>query len=145
MFNRKEANDLLPMNMKHVKSALEKNSVVICGALRFAPHSTSDSTAAKLAHYLNSNFINLTNVSGLFNKDPKKHRNAKFIPSITWKEFEKLALKIKFKPGQNFILDQNASILIRKHKIKTYLLGPDLRNLENVLKGKKFKGTLING
>lgn len=141
----KEANDTLPTSMKQVKSNLQKNNVVICGALRFTPGSTSDGTAAKLAHYLNTKFINLTNVAGLYNKDPTKHKNARFIPSISWKEFEKMALKIKFKPGQNFVLDQQAAKVIKKHKIPTYLLGPELQNIQKVLEGKKFKGTLIEG
>ena len=54
-----------------------------------------------------------------------------------------MAHKQKFKPGQHFILDQTASGIIMKHKIITYLLGKNLRELENVLKNKKFKGTII--
>jgi uridylate kinase len=143
MFTKNETNNYLPTNMKQVRSSLEKNNVVVCGALRFEPNSTSDSTAAKLAHYLKTDFINLTNVQGLYNKDPKKFRNAKFILSISWRELAKMANEIKFQPGQNFVLDQKASRIIKKHKIKTYLLGPDLKNLEKVLEGKNFKGTLI--
>lgn len=139
----KEANDRLPLNMEEVRDSLPKNNVVICGALRFTPKSTSDSTAAKLAHFLKTDFINMTNVKGLYDKNPKEHRDAKFIPYETWKAFEKRALKIKFKPGQNFVLDQQASNLIRKHKIRTYIIGKDLRNLDGVLKGKKFVGTRI--
>lgn len=141
----KEANDTLPSSMQNVKDNLSKNKVVICGALRFESHSTSDGTAAKLANYLKTPFINMTNVSGLYNKDPTKHKNARFIPFISWRDFEKMARKLKFKPGQNFVLDQNASSIIRKHKIPAYLLGSDLENLSRLLEGKKFKGTVIEG
>ncbi|GAI46234.1 unnamed protein product, partial [marine sediment metagenome] len=41
--------------------------------------------------------------------------------------------------------DQTASEIIMKNKIKTYILGKDLKQIENVLKGKKFRGTLIFG
>ncbi|MFH1290046.1 MAG: UMP kinase [Nanoarchaeota archaeon] len=143
MFNRSEANDTLPKNMREVKNDLAKNNAVICGALRFAPNSTSDGTAAKLANYLKSDFINMTNVAGLYNKNPTKHKNAKFIPVISWKDFNTMASKIKFKPGQNFVLDQNAAKLIKKHKIPTYLIGSS-KDLDNVLRGKRFKGTLIS-
>ncbi|MFH1802763.1 MAG: UMP kinase [archaeon] len=141
----KEANDALPKSMKQVKNNLTKNDLVICGALRFAPNSTSDSTAAQLANYLKARFINLTNVAGLFNKDPTKHKDAKLIPEISWKDFHAKASKIKFKHGQNFVLDQQAAKIILKHKIPTYLLGPELNNIAKVLKGKNFKGTLIKG
>ncbi|MEK6844134.1 MAG: UMP kinase [Nanoarchaeota archaeon] len=139
----KEANEKLPLDMETVKNNLNKNNVVICGALRFTERATSDTTAAKLANYLKTPFINITNVKGLYTADPRKNKNAKFIPKISWKEFEKKALTIKHTPGQHFVLDQEASILINKHKIPTYIMGKDLKNLENVLKNKKFEGTLI--
>ena len=142
-FFGKEANDSLPLNMEEVKNNLSKNSVVICGALRYISNSTSDGTAAKLSSYLKTRFINLTNVNGLYSENPKTNLNAKFISEISWKEFEKRALALKFKAGQNFVLDQNAAILIKKHKIKTYILGGDLKNLDNFLNRKKFVGTSI--
>jgi hypothetical protein len=32
-----------------------------------------------------------------------------------------------------------------KNKIKTYLIGKNLKEFENFLKNKKFKGTIIEG
>jgi len=142
-FFGKEANDALPGDMKEVKANLNKNDVVFCGALRYAADSTSDGTSAKLAQFLKTDFINMTNVKGLYTANPLTNKNAKFIPYESWKNFEKRANKIKFHAGQHFVLDQNAAVMIRKHKIKTYILGEDLRNLDKVLKGRKFTGTLI--
>jgi len=144
-FFGKDANQGIPHDMKEVKNLLIKNDVVFCGALRYAPNQTSDSTSAQLANYLKSDFINLTNVSGLHDRNPKKFKNARFIPKISWKEFDKMANKVKFKPGQHFVLDQQAAKIIKKYKIKTYILGPNLRNLQKLLKDKKFKGTIIGG
>ena len=142
-FFGKEANESLPMNMDEVKNHLPKNKVVICGALRYSEKSTSDTTAAHLAQFLNTEFINMTNVQGLYTDNPKNNPKAKFIPKISQKDFEERALKIKYKAGQNFILDQSAATIIRKHKIRTYILGPNLKNLDDFLKNKKFLGTSI--
>lgn len=139
------ANKELPMDMKQIKESLEKKDIVFCGALRYAPNQTSDSTAAKLACYLKTIFINITNVSGLYTDNPIKNKKAKFIPSISWKSFEKRALSIKYKPGQHFVLDQKASTIIRINKIKTYIIGKDIKSIENLIKNKKFKGTTIEG
>jgi len=35
--------------------------------------------------------------------------------------------------------------ILMKNKIPTYILGQDLKQLENVLKKKPFRGTLIEG
>jgi len=144
-FFGKEANYNLPFDMEHVKNNLHKNKAVICGALRYDDKETSDGTAAKLANYLKCDFVNITNVPGLYDKDPRKFRNAKFIPEISWKEFEKIADKLKFKAGQHFVLDQMAAKLIRKHKIRTVIAGPEIGNLNNLFNGRKFKGTRIEG
>lgn len=139
----KEANDALPKDMKNIKNFLRKNNVVICGALRYAPNETSDGTAAKLAHYFKSDFINMTNVSGLYTSDPKKNPKARLIGYESWDNFEKRAQSIGFKPGQHFILDQHAAKKIKKHKITTYLIGKSMRNLNSLINGKKFTGTTI--
>jgi len=142
-FFGKEANDSLSMNMKEIENDIHKNNVVFCGALRFAKDSTSDGTSAKIAHYFHANLINMTNVKGLYTEDPNKNSKAKFIPRISWKRFEKMALKTRYEPGQHFVLDQKAAIVIRKNKIPTYIIGKNLKNLEKILKNQRFEGTLI--
>lgn len=139
------ANSTLPKDMEDVENELRKNNIVFCGALRVIKNSTSDGTAARLAHYLKSDFINLTDVPGLYTDNPKTNRNAKLIRKIRWKDFESLANKIKFENGQHFVLDQEAARLIRKSRIKTYIIGTNVENLENALKGKIFVGTKIEG
>ncbi len=140
----KEANQELPKSMAKVKSELHKNNTVICGSLRYAPDETSDSTAAKLADYLNAEFINITNVAGLYTSDPRTNPRAKLIPHQTWEEFDKRAQAIRYKPGQHFVLDQKAAKRIKNKKIRTYIVGKDLKALDALLSGRKFKGTTIS-
>lgn len=132
----------IPHKMSTLKKYLKKREVVVCGALEYKPDQTSDSTSANIAKKMKGEFINLTNVKGLYNKDPKKHRNAKFISKISWNKFDKIIQKMKFKPGQHFVLDQKASKTIMKNKIPTYII-KELSELENFLKNKKFIGTTI--
>jgi uridylate kinase len=143
-FFGKDANKGIPHNMKEVKNMLRLYDIVFCGALRYAKNETSDGTSAKLANYFQTKFINITNVKGLYDKNPKKFKNAKFIPEISWKMFHNLANKQAFKPGQHFVLDQSASRIILKNKIITYIIGTDLKELNNLLENKKFTGTKIS-
>lgn len=133
----------IPHTMGLLKKYVKKQNIVFCGGLEYKPNQTSDSTAAGIAKYFKTNFINLTNVSGLHDKNPKKFKNSKFIPLISWKDFNDMANKMKFKPGQHFVLDQTASKMIMKNKIKTFIIGESMKELDNLLKGKKFKGTII--
>ena len=140
----KPANDEIPYSVKKVKALLNKNKVVFCGALRFNHRQTTDATSAKIADFLDCSLINLTNVKGLYTHDPKKYKNAKLVKSISWKHFYDIAKKIKFKAGQHFVLDQKAAKIIMKKKIVTYIIG-SLKQAGNVIKNKKFLGTVISG
>lgn len=138
-----DANKGIPHDMKEVENLLKVHDIVFCGALRYADDETSDATAAKLARYFNADFINITNVNGLHDKNPKKFKNAKFIPEISHKEFLKMAKKIGFTPGQHFVLDAKAAKIIKKYKITTYIIGSDIKHLNNLLNNKHFVGSVI--
>ena len=134
----------IPHEMKTLKKYLRKRSLVICGALEYKPNQTSDSTAALIAKNLKADFVNITNIKGLYDKNPEKNKNAKFIQNISWKEFNSMAQKLKFKPGQHFVLDQTASKIIKKNKIKTLII-KEVKELDNFLNNKKFVGSVIEG
>ena len=135
---------IIPDSLSQIKSLLKKNNLIICGALGYEPKMTSDGTAANIAREIKADyFINITNVSGLYDKDPRKNKNAKFISRINFNDFLKIVMKIKYKPGQHFVLDQTAAEIITKYKIKTVIL-KDVNNLEGFLREKKFIGTVID-
>ncbi len=134
----------IPQKMRTVKKYLRKRGFVICGALEYKPNQTSDSTASFIAWKLRSEFVNLTDVFGLYTKNPKEYKDAKFISQISWKDFDDKVKKLKFKPGQHFVLDQGASKIIRRKKIKTYIL-KNPKDLDNLLNSKSFRGTTIFG
>ena len=142
-FFGREANEVVPRSMKSVKGLLGKNRVVFCGALRWKDKNTSDGNAAQLAGYLESPFINLTNVRGLYDRDPAR-KGARFISKISWKDFLKVARKVKYKAGQHFVLDLVAAEEILKRRIDCYIVG-SLKAMDSVIRGKRFVGTLIRG
>jgi uridylate kinase len=133
----------IPHTLDLLRKYISKQDVVFCGALEYKPDQTSDSTAAQIASSLKCSFINLTDVPGLHDKNPKEYNDAKLIPKISWGDFNRIIEKIKFKPGQHFVLDQNAARIIMKNKITTYIIGKNMNEFNNLLKGKKFKGTII--
>ena len=143
-FGKNIASQSIPSSLKDVKNLLMKNNVVFAGGLRFEPDNTSDGTAASVAHYLKVDLVNMTNVKGLYTKDPRKHKDARFVKEISFNDFYKITSKIKYEAGQHFVLDQHAAKVIREHRIKTVIIGENLKNFENYLKGKGFVGTVIS-
>lgn len=134
----------IPQSIDRIKKYLNKLDIIFCGALGYKPEQTSDSTASEIAKEFNAEFVNLTNVKGLYDKNPKKSKNAKLIREISWKEFDEKAKELEYKPGQHFVLDQSASEIIKKQKIPTYIIKSP-SDLDKFLKGEKFTGTTIRG
>jgi len=131
----------IPQSIAQTCNLAKKQRITIAGGMM--PSTTTDGIAALIAASLKAELINMTNVAGLYNKDPAKYKNAKLIRKISSKEFLKKVSKIKEKPGQHFILDMLAAKTIAKHKIKAVILGKNLQNLQSYLKGKSFVGTVI--
>ncbi|MEK6826094.1 MAG: UMP kinase [Nanoarchaeota archaeon] len=130
-------------SLNHVKELLKRHKIVISGGLSYDPKSSSDASAVQIANMLNADFINITNVKGVYDKHPKL-KGAKFIQCMTFNQLYKMTSAIGFKPGQHGILDVHAASLIKKHNIETYIVGSDLGNLKKILNGKKFVGTIIS-
>lgn len=132
----------VPHTKRTVKKYLKKHGIVFCGALEYKDNQTSDSVAAILAAKFRGEFVNLTNVKGLYSRDPRRFKDAKFIPEISFDDFDKMIKKIKFKPGQHFVLDQGASLIIKKKNVLTYII-QDVKDLDLYLSGRTFVGTRI--
>jgi uridylate kinase len=108
------------------------------------PGWSTDYVAVTIAEkYGLKKIINLTNIDYIFNKDPKKYKDAKPIKEIKWQNYKKL-INNKWRPGMNAPFDPIASRKAEKLKIEVNILnGANLKNLENYLKKEKFKGTKI--
>lgn len=120
-----------------------KRPVSICvGGLE--PGGTSDSTAVKFAQKFRAKtIVNLTNVAGVYDRDPKKFKNAKLIPHMSWADLKKKFGTSKT-PGRNLPFDSAIASLASKMKLRVVTMdGSNLKNFQNFLAGKSFKCTVI--
>jgi uridylate kinase len=124
------------------KIKFEKQILVAAG---WKPGCSTDFDAVLLAKNLGvKTLINLSNVEYVYDKDPRKFEDAKKIEKLSWKAFRKI-VGSKWDPGLNMPFDPIASKEAEKLDLKVVIAnGKDLKNLEKILSGKKFKGTIIN-
>jgi uridylate kinase len=117
--------------------------IVISGG--YKPGWTTDTDAALIAKSMKADMlINITDVKGIYTKDPDKYKNAKLIPRMNWEEFEKMFGKKITGAGKHYVFDPLAGQICKKNKIKVIVIGKDLKNLERILSSKKFVGTTID-
>jgi uridylate kinase len=116
---------------------------IVIGA-GWKPGHSSDYCATYLAReYGAKTLINLSNVDYVYDKDPKVDESAKPLKDITWSQMEEM-LGTKWIPGLNAPFDPIACQLAKEHGLTVVVAnGRHLINLENILNGKSFRGTVI--
>lgn len=79
----------------------------------------------------------------VYDQDPGRHPEARPFEAMSWREYRKL-IPAKWIPGFHAPVDPIAAKLGEKKGIKAIVVaGKDLKNLEALLKGREFKGTII--
>jgi uridylate kinase len=113
-------------------------------AAGWKPGFSTDFDAALLARQFHAQkIINLSNIDYAYDKDPKKHEDAKRIENISWKEFRKIVGN-KWSPGLNAPFDPVASRECEKQKITVVIAnGRNMKNLDRIIAGQGFVGTTI--
>ena len=85
-----------------------------------------------------------SNIDYVYEKDIARYKNARPIKQMTWTKYRRL-IGGEWKPGMKAPVDPVAAGLASKLKMTAIVTrGTNLRNLENILRGKKFKGTIIH-
>ncbi|MCL5667212.1 MAG: UMP kinase [Patescibacteria group bacterium] len=120
-----------------------KEKVLVAGG--WMPGRSTDDDAVRLAKiYGSKTIINLSNINYVYTKDPRKFSDAEPVKEITWKDFRKIVGN-KWDPGKNAPFDPTAAKTAQQNGMKVIIAnGKNLKNLKNILEGKKSIGTVIN-
>jgi len=80
----------------------------------------------------------------VYTKDNRKYPNAKPIKALTWKEYRALIPK-KWIPGFHSPIDTVSARICETYGVHAIVVyGKDLKNFDNLLAGKEFKGSVIS-
>lgn len=140
MFGKYAYREVVKNPTKKIKTT---KPIIIAGGWK--PGCSTDKDAVLLAKNFGADeVINLSNIEYAYDKDPSKFKNAKKIEEINWKGFRSIVGN-KWNPGKSAPFDPIASKEAEKLGLKVSILkGTDLKEVNNVLNNKKFKGTIIS-
>jgi len=127
---------------KKTKRELLKKPVVIASGWK--PGWSTDYVTVLMAKRFGvKTIINASNISFLYKKDIKIYKDARKISEISWNGYQKIVGK-KWSPGISYPFDPIAAKEAKKLNLKVIIVkGTNLKNLKKVLRGGKFKGTII--
>ncbi len=130
-----------PTNLKEVAHAADSGLIVVTGGLH--PGQSTNATAALIAEKVRASaFLNATDVDGVYDSDPKKHKNAKKFKKIPIKKLRSMLVHQDSVAGGYDLMDIVALKVIERSKIKTQILKADIKTLEKAIKGSS-EGTEI--
>ena len=114
---------------------LSNHRVVVFGCGSGSPFFSTDTAAALRAAEINADaLLKATNVDGIYDKDPKKHEDAKKIKEITYLEVLNQKLNVMDTTATSLCMDNNIPIIVFDINTKG--------NLKKVIKGEKI-GTIV--
>ena len=130
-----------PTTLQEVKHAVDDGLIVVTGGLH--PGQSTNGTAALIAEKIKAEqFINATDVDGVYDMDPNKHKKAKKFKQIELKNLRNMLVHEDSIAGGYDLMDIVALKIIERSKIKTRILKADLKIIEKAIKGEDV-GTKI--
>jgi len=132
----------IPYSINEASKALKKDKIVVLGGLK--PGMTTDTVAAHIAQETKAQLlVKATDQDGIYNKDPRKHKDAKKLDEITYQSLMQLFEQNRHKAGIHQILDPVAIKILQRTNIKTIIVnGYNPKNVQLAIEGKKI-GTVI--
>ncbi|HSB84116.1 MAG TPA: UMP kinase [Nitrosarchaeum sp.] len=123
-----------PTTLQEVRHAVDDGLIVVAGGLH--PGQSTNGTAALIAEKINAEqFLNATDVDGVYDMDPNKFKNAKKFKRIDLKNLKNMLIHEDSIAGGYDLMDIVALKIIERSKIKTRILKADIKTLEKAIKG----------
>ena len=131
-----------PTNLQQVKHAVDDGLIVVAGGLH--PGQSTNGTAALIAEKIQAEqFLNATDVDGVYDMDPNKFKKAKKFKSIELKNLKNILVHEDSVAGGYDLMDIVALKIIERSKIKTRILKADPKITEKAIKGDKVGTEII--
>ncbi len=138
----------VPRSIEELSTAILFNKVIVMGGLQ--PGQSTTSVALEVAEFINADeLIILTDVKGIYDKDPKKFDDAKLFNQLNYDELQRVILKSsednQAAAGEYRIFDAVSLQILRRSKIKVLITsGKEMNEFKKVWQGKKdIIGTVI--
>jgi uridylate kinase len=139
----------IPKNLEDLSLGLQFNKIITMGGIQ--PGQSTTTVAMEIAEYIEADkLLILTDVQGIYDKDPDKYNDAKLIKRITCDELHAILMKdsnyMQAAAGEYRIFDMASLQIIRRSKIKVYITsGKNLDEFSKFwLENKEINGTLIS-
>ncbi len=134
---------ILPQTIEELIQQLENNDIGLSGG--FLPAVKTDEDAAIVADLFGSPIlINVTNVDGIYNKDPRTYPDAEKFSTLTYKEFYEIINPLSLDAGSNAPFTLIAAKICERTNMRIIICPKDISKIEAAINGKNAGTTIQN-
>jgi len=131
-----------PATLQEVRHAVDDGLIVVAGGLH--PGQSTNGTAALIAEKVKAEqFLNATDVDGVYDMDPNKFKKAKKFRRIELKNLKNMLVHEDSVAGGYDLMDIVALKIIERSKIKTRILKASPKIIEKAIKGGNLGTEII--
>ena len=131
-----------PTTLQEVRHAVDDGLIVVAGGLH--PGQSTNGTAALIAEKVKAEqFLNATDVDGVYDMDPNEFKKAKKFKRIELKNLKNMLVHEDSVAGGYDLMDIVALKIIERSKIKTRILKASPKIIEKVIKGGNLGTEII--
>jgi len=133
----------VPLTVDNSADCLNKGKISVMGGLK--PGMTTDTVAALIAERVNADLlVKATDQDGVYNKDPKKHRDAVKLDHLSFDDLPNVFSENKHKAGIHQIIDPEAVKILKRKRVRLVVVnGFAPENILAAVKGEKI-GTVVD-
>ena len=131
----------VPKSIEELSSAKLSQKIIVMGGLQ--PGQSTTSVALEVAEFINADeIIILTDVDGIYDKDPKKFEDAQLLKHLNYNQIQDLIIKLSDEKqaaaGEYRIFDAVSLQIIKRSKINVRVMsGIDLHAFRDYWNGKE--------
>lgn len=140
---------LVPSSIEELSIALLFKKIIVMGGLQ--PGQSTTSVALEVAEFIGAeNLIILTDVEGIYDKDPKEFKDAKLLKHLNYDQLQEIILNMtndkQAAAGEYRIFDTVSLQILKRSDIRVNVMsGKDLNNFSKFWDGEKYiSGTEIS-
>jgi uridylate kinase len=134
--------EVVPLTVDDAVKCLRDGKIAVMGGLK--PGMTTDTVAALICEKMSADLlIKATDQEGVYDKDPRKHKDAVLLPRLSLDELSQVFAEEKHKAGIHQIIDPEAVKILKRSRVKIAVLnGFKPENVLSTVEGKHI-GTIV--
>jgi len=131
------------LNLEEAAECLKKGKIIVMGGLK--PGITTDAVAALVAEHINADLlVKGTDQDGVYDKDPRKHKDALKLDHLFLDDLCKVLELNKHEAGLHQVIDPVAIKILKRRRMKVVVVnGFNPENIRAAVNGDKV-GTVID-